>query len=290
MHWFWPALVAAIAQAALPVVSERLPVPAATLLWWMRLVAILVLLPFALAVPAPTDPLFYALVLVGAGIFAWSDMVRLGVAADRGAGIVTRLDPLAVGITFVVWTALNPALLLGYAGEPLKAAAIVIALGLSIASALRLKHCSVSRDALARLMPQLVMAAIAIVIGKYAMNRADAAGGPIYYALIQSLAVWLFYGLLGAAPRARALRPTALFARRSLIAGGLAGLFWLLHTPVKWHAIALVENPAYVTMVGLTAPLWVLGFDRLTGRRAEGDLVGGAGIILGAALLIWATA
>lgn len=290
LTWILPAIVAAFAQAGLPVVSERLPVPPMIMLWWMRLVAVLVLLPFALMVSPPTDPLFYGLVLIGAAIFSYSDMVRIGVAAKSGAGIVTRLDPLSVGITFVIWTGLNPDLLQSYLARPWQALGIVAALIIAIASALRLAHCTVSRAALVALMPQLLVSSFGIVIGKFAMLRAPDGGGPLYYALIQSGAVWLFYLGLQFSPLRRhpaIATGSGIFSRRILLAGLLAGIFWLLHTPIKWLAIDLVANPAYVTMVGLSAPLFVLAFDRLTGRPVKGDLIGGFGIVFGAALLIY---
>jgi hypothetical protein len=291
-QWIIPALIAAFAQAASPLICERFSVQPMVALWWMRLVGILGILPFALATPAPQNPIFYILILIGAVIFSYSDIIRTNVAAKNGAGIVTRLDPLSVALTFVLWTGLNPKQLHDYLMHPMQFLGMSLSLMGTVYFALRLGKCKINRTAINTLIPQLLLSAIGIILGKYAMNLTNPQSGAVYYALVQCGFVWLIYIGLQISPLAHQkphLVPkiSDLFTRISVLSGVLCGLAWLLHTPMKWYAIAQVSNPAYITIIGLSAPFWVLLFYRLIGKKEEGDVKSGLGIVICTAIMIY---
>lgn len=292
--WLFFAVVASISQAGLALVNEKFKVSPVHMLFWMRVILLIVLFPVALFITWPTDPLYYLFVAICAFIFAYSDLVRFGVVAKAGAGTVTRLDPLTVGITFVIWTVLSPSLLSSYMDYPVRAGCIVLSLVGSIYFALRLRRCVISRDALHQMTPVLVLGAFGIVIGKFAMMHATLVSGVIGYVFLQCVIVVVSYVVMMNVPYLARRLPhrdmlSGIRKKVVLLAGGWMAGAWLMHTPFKWMAITVVENPAYVTMVGLTAPLWVILFYKMTGRKEKSDVWPGIGIIVCVAVLVMVT-
>ncbi len=290
--WVWFALLAAISQAGLALVNEFFKVSPIGMLFWMRAICLCFLFPVVFLVDLPTDPFYYLFVFIGALIFAYSDLVRFGVVAKSGAGIVTRLDPLAVAITFVVWTALSPALFFSYLAEPLRAGGIVVSLIGCVYFALRLRKCEISYEALRHMAPALLLSAVGIITGKFAMMHASLLNGVIGYVFFQSFIVLSVYIIALNIPSIANRLPHRDMLCRSLkekivlLAGGSMAIAWLFHTPSKWMAISLVENPAYVTMIGLSAPLWVILLYKAIGRRDENDVYSSLGIVFCIAMLV----
>lgn len=56
---------------------------------------------------------------------------------------------------------------------------------------------------------------------------------------------------------------------------------------MKYYGISLAENPAYITMIGFTTPLWVLLAYYLVKRKEPADVISGLGIVGSVALFIF---
>ncbi len=293
MHgsWIGLALVAAVSLAGFFLVNEIFRVRALHLLLWMRLIAFLACLPFLFVFPWPQDPVFYLLMLCSAAIFSASDVAAIGMAGKNGAGSVSRIEPLTVGVTFLLWCALSPQTIGEYMASPLRAFGIVGSLLGGLYFALRLRHCEISRETLRVMAPFILSGAVGITIGKTAMSLVPPPAGVYYYALLQCGLSVVFYSAAIKIPAFSRRIPdfgstSDLFARRTVLAGLCGSAIWLVHTPSKYAAISMVENPAYVTMIGLTAPLWVLLIHGIMGKKERADVVSGLGIVACAALLV----
>jgi len=291
--WAVPALIAAMAIAMKTLVNEYFKVNPAQFLWWMRLFNILALLPAAFFIPCPVDPLFYVFVISGGVLFAYYDVILHEQTAENGAGVVSRIMALSVGAMFILWTAITPSLALEYLGHPLRSAGILGALGGGIYFALKLRHCEISLRALRRMFPAMLLAAIGVVLGKLAMNHAQIYSGVVYYALVQSVTVFCIYMLTLKIPalsrRVHAPQPSLhsfIRDKRILAAGACSSVFWITQALLKWFAIWQVENPAYVTMIGLSGPLWILLVYKLAGRKETANIWPGLGIVACALLLV----
>lgn len=290
LSWIFFAVLAAVTQAAFPLLNEYFQVRPLYLMFWMRAFALAALLPVLLFLPLPEDPLFYLFVLAGAFIFSYFDIVYVGVGASKGAGVVTRIEPLIVGATFLIWLAIVPAQIGELAASPLRTGGIVAGFAGSLYFALRLRHCAVSASALREMALPIVLGAMGVICGKLAMNHSEALSGTAYYSLFQNLFALAIYLVILALPavRDRLAREggASLFDKRVLLAGAVVAVNWILHTPTKYFAIDQVANPAYVTVVTLTSPLWVLLLYRIAGRREKADIVSGLGIVFCAAVLV----
>ncbi|MCK5373795.1 MAG: hypothetical protein KAJ40_00775 [Alphaproteobacteria bacterium] len=116
----------------------------------------------------------------------------------------------------------------------------------------------------------------------------------VQIAFLQCLIVLSFYIIIMKIPSLTRHLPhkdmiSGIKDKTVLLAGACMAVAWLLHTPSKWVAITLIENPAYVTMIGLTASLWVLLFYKITGRKETADIWSGLGIVACVAILVMFT-
>ena len=289
--WVLFALITMLAQTGMALINEYFKVRALHMLWWMRLTAVVALLPFMHFYTAPTDPWFYIYVAGGAVIFCWFDLVYFGMTAKSGAGVVSRIGPLAVAGTFVMWTAITPSLVSDYIESPLRTAGIIAALAGSVFFSVRLKNCPVSWDALKIMAPHLFLASIGMCLGKLAMQHAAPPEGVFYYTLLQSAIVWVLYMSMTLAPASWKFIPhldlnSSWRERRVFYAGLCAAAGWLIATPSKWYAISMVENPAYVSTISLTEPLLIILIYRLLRRREKAKIADGIGIVACAIALV----
>ncbi|MEZ5814380.1 MAG: hypothetical protein R3E13_06630 [Alphaproteobacteria bacterium] len=292
LSWVIFALIAALAQAVVPLVGEYFKTQSLPLLFWMRLAVVVALVPFAIFLVPPGDPLFFVFVFIAALGAAYWDIYYLGLAAEHGgAGVVTRIEPLAVAVTFVLWLVFAPALIAEYIQSPVRGICIVFALLGSVYFSMRLRHCPVSWPALRRFAPATVVGALTVICGKLAMDHSGYHNGVAWYVFMQSIFSLGAYGLLlGVRPLRSKLKDlgqeTRLFSRSAFVAGLALAVPWLVHTPAKYYAISAVENPAYVTVIGLTAPFWVLLVYKTLGRRERADILSGLGVVFFAMLLV----
>ena len=292
--WVLLALLSMAAQTGMALTNEYFKVRALHMLWWMRLIAIIALLPFMHFYTPPADPWFYIYVAVGAVIFCYFDLVYFGLTAKSGAGVVTRIGPLVTAGTFVLWTAITPSLVADYMTTPLRTAGIVASLAGSVFFSMRLKNCPVSWGALKIMAPYMLLASIGICFGKLAMQHAAPHEGVFYYTFLQSIIVWVLYAGMAVAPASWKFVPhldlnSSLRDKRVFIAGLCAAAGWIVATLSKWSAISTVENPAYVGTVSLCEPFLILLIYRLLQRKEEAKIADGIGIVACAVALVFFT-
>ena len=288
--WIIFAVLAALSQGSASLVGEFLQVRSIHVLVWMRGIALIVMLPVFWLVQPPEQWPFYVLVLGTAACFSYFDVMYLTRSAQKGAGVISRFEGIIVGVTFFLWLLLDPALVLDYVREPLRGGGIALSLFACIYFALKLRKCEISLSALKSMLPAFLLAGAGVVMGKMAMNYSDYHSGVWYYAVCQSVYVLVIYLAFAHVPvlskRFQTSGGQRFFDRKVVMAGLSVALCWLLHTPPKYYAISVVENPAYVTVIGLSAPLWVILVYRFVGRREEVDVWSGLGIMASAIALV----
>lgn len=100
--WVIFAIASAFFHACIYLVNERLKVKALHLTFWLRSIAILALLPVIFFLPVPEDPMFYGYTALTALLFCYFDLMAFGLIGKNGAGVVSRVEPLTVGATFII--------------------------------------------------------------------------------------------------------------------------------------------------------------------------------------------
>jgi len=295
MSWVFYAFLFSCAMVILALTAEHYRGRMLKLLFMMRAGTLLAILPIFLWLPLPTHPVFYIATFGASLCFAYADLIFFGLMSKSGAGVVSRVEPLTTWLVFFVWTALNPALLLSYLASPLQLAGIVVALSGCVYFALRLKNCPVTWPVIKRMLPVIIIAVAGLSLSKTAMNYSDFHSGIWAYMAAQSLlcvCVYLLCFRMKSLPTLGELdvpfqnKGKALLSRHDLVMGACACIGMLSTQSLKYYAITLADNPAYVTVFAFLVPIWLFGIYRLMGRKEEADVVSGFGIVACAFLLV----
>lgn len=286
MVWVLLSVVATVATAGMALISEYQKHPTVARLFWLRLCTLVGVAPISLFIVWPDAPHFYIYVVLLSALICGSDALYYGSAKDHGAGVTTRIEPLSVLMTFIAWCAITPSLVGDYLSKPFIAAGIVLCFAAAGYFALRLRHCEVSFTVLKKLLPVIFIMVAVSILGKMAMDAGahypiDTA---VAYIVIQCAIMVIFYGL--AALFFPQLRESYKPNRALLGSAALMACCSALHISTKNIAYTYVPNPAYVTVIGLTAPLFVAIFYHLKGRVDDTDRVAGFGIVIMSIILI----
>ncbi|MEM0950639.1 MAG: hypothetical protein AAGI66_00675 [Cyanobacteria bacterium P01_H01_bin.74] len=303
VYWLPLAIWASWSQAGYFLTSEIFKQPVNLTLWCSRVISLSVLLLLlAGSSNYPHDQEFYWLVIIGAFLITLADLIKINLCLTKSAGLLSRLSPVEVIFTFFLWTAINPALFQYYCQNPLRIGLMVLALLGCLGFSLRLKRCALSFSGLIQLLPAFGLMAVAIVLGKLAIQRVPVDEAIVPYMTVQSVTGLLLYSGIAVtrylADQKNGVN-SAFLSTQSLLnpsvnwrcwqAAGLMALCWLMAVPCKWIAIQQVENPSYITMIGLSEPLWILLFYKMTGKREPGDLKSSFGILACVVVFLIAT-
>ena len=292
--WILFAILMTVGKAIDALINEFFQVKPIHLLFWMRTISLVLLVPFLFIFPVPTDPVFYLYLVPASFLIPYADMLYVGLTARKGAGVVTRILPLIVAMIFVMWLPFSPDLVKTYINQPLKTFGIIAAITGSIFCAMQMRHCVVSFGALKQIMPALVLWSLATILGKLGISRVESPNNIVYYLAVQSTVVWMCYVAM---MRFRVFNrwvpdmqlQSNLFDKKAIIAGLLFGTIWLMSTGSRWFAIDNVENPAYVSVIGLTAPFIVMLVYKMTGKNEKANIWSGIGIVCCAIILAYLT-
>ncbi len=278
MLWAAFALGQALFGAVWGEWNARFRLPGRQMVLWRGLVPMLILLPLLLLLPPPTNWHFYAAVILNAMIVRFTDARFFDAAARFGGAVPMRLAPLSLLFTFLGWLLYDHSQMRGFIEQPQWLAAMLVSLLIMVMALMRMARCEVSRAALVFMAPAIFAAVAIDLLNKYAMAQAGhVVAGALYYGAIMS-------GIIFVMALPAGLNKTMLQAqwRAGLGIGALTvGL-----TFCKNLAMYYTPNPAYVAAIGMSAPLWLMGWHKLKGRKDDADVVAGLLFVVGAITLV----
>lgn len=282
--WALFGLISASFSAGVMLVQERLKIEGFAIAFWAKVACIVLMAPLALYFGLPDNPVFYALVCAQAVLWAISDVIFFNAIARTGAGVISRLLPMSVIITFCLWFLIEPALLVTYLETPVRSALIFTTLCATVWFAMQLKQCAVSWQALRLIWFVLFAAVVGPLLFKLVAQHTDIQRGPFSYVVVEALfmvTLWLIYHTIKKpVPRAVMLSPSAIKA------GFAVGFFMSLMVASNFAAMFYVDNPGLVPAVKFTDTLLIMLFYKLTGRKEDANVWAGLGIVACAAVII----
>lgn len=275
--WFVLALSAAMVTASIPLVQEKFKANGFALALWIKVFVMVLTVPALLYVGVPDHPLFYVYLAATAVLYSISDVVYFNAVPKVGSGVVTRLLPVSVIVTFFAWFIVDPALLQSYISQPVLAAGIVAILMVFFYCATRIKQCAASWDGLRQLWFPIVAACIGPILSKLSMNYAGEVQAPFAYTCIQAAMMIGCFGIFQMVrkPVSRSTLMAGAVIRPAILMAVISSIMIVL----KMKAIQLVDNPAFVSMVVFTDALWVLLVYRLIGKKEHANIWAGLGIV-----------
>lgn len=281
--WVLFATLATCGAAAMPLLAQYFKPDSPSMLFWMRVASFMMMMPIVLSMGAPTSIWFYAGTAVIAVWMAVNDVIYFNAVKKHGAGVVTRILPGAAILTFFLWFAFDWHLVAVYLAHPVHSLAIMAVLMFGVWCATHLTRDPVSFTAARDIWFVLLSATIGPIVVKIVLSFAPPAVGPLAFVAVQAAIVAPLY--LGYQLNSGAVPMTTFLGRYSMMVGACIALASMLSIGARGYAIQYVDNPAYVSMVALTAPVLIAAIERALGHRDSSNKWAGFGL-LGAAILL----
>lgn len=282
--WVIFALICAASSALVLIIPERVKCEGYAIAYWNKAAAVLIMVPFVLYVGLPTSWQFYALVAAQACLWAISDVIFFKTIPKVGAGVVSRLLPATVIVTFFVWFLFDWDLLLSYLQTPVRSALVVVALMGSIYFAMRLKKDPISWDAIRMMWFVLLAAVIGPIMYKMVTQITTIEQGPFAYVFVESfimVCLWsIFYAIKKPIPF------DVLISKESLRGGAMVGAAMCVVSLSKFAAMHYVDNPGLVPAVKYLDAIIVMAYYKMIGKIEKADVAAGLGIVGCAAAIV----
>lgn len=264
--------------------QERLKVNGYALAFWNKAACLAITLPFVISQSFPADPLFYFYVFLTSVLYAISDVAFFTTIPKTDAGAVSRLVPSASVLGFLLWFVIDPDLALQYLDKPLIAGLIFGVLCLFAFFAFRLKKCEVTIKTLRTLWFVIFAATVGPMLSKMVTFHAGAAQGIAAYVFCQAgmmMVLWLAFLFLRKPVPIKMFFAPSTFKPALVIGCVSAGMVLL-----KFTSFYYVDNPAYIPAILALDSVIILLVYKIWGKKAEGDVASGLGIVACAAALV----
>ena len=282
--WGVLGFVVALISTFVPLIQEKYKAEPLPLVIWLKLVVVIMTVPFLFLHGLPDTPLFYISTFFSACLWAVSDMYYFNAVRKVGSGVVTRVIPSAVIITFLVWTMIDAPFRAQYFSNPTQAIAIALTILMSVFFAFRLSKCPVSWNGIRLLWFVLFAVAIGPILDKLSIGTSNTKSAPYAFTFVQAAFTVILYSLFNL--KTRALSWAEFIKPETIKAGVGVGFFVGAATILRSIAYSLVDNPAYLTVILFTDALWVLLIYKLIGRKEDSDIWAGVGIVFCAMALV----
>lgn len=289
--WFWLAFGSMLANVGFFMVNQYAKQSGIQLVFFYRIWVLVILLPFAFWIDWPQDPIFYVMMLIIGCLSAFGDIKVLGGASKYGAGMVSRLMPYQIWVSFFLWFAFDWQLLLSYLEKPLLISIILICMSMTVYFSIRLTKCALSKEAMKEIVPAVLAYGIVLTLAKYALSLADPWHASLAYLSIQTcvlLTVTKLYATYKKVPLLLDLRSI----KQGLFSPGVLGVmvFWFAHMLFKNHATILADNPGYINVVLQLSPIFIALIYAIIGHKEQNvDVKSGMGIVLSVLVLVTCT-
>lgn len=264
--------------------QERFKLNGYALAFWNKAACFLITVPFVIIHGLPSAPLFYVFLALTAVIYAISDVVFFSSIPKSSAGAVSRLVPSASILSFVLWFAIDPELLDKYLSSPVITLLIFTTLCLFAFFAFRLKKCNVTMETLRNVWFVIFAATVGPIFTKLTTYYAPMEQAIYAYVCFQALmmmVLWLAYLFIR-----KPVSPSMFFSRVNWQYGLIIGSVSAAAILLKFTSFFYVDNPAYIPAIIALDSVFILFFYKLRGRKIEGDILSGLGIVACAVALI----
>jgi glucose uptake protein GlcU len=172
--WGILGLAVAFISTFVPLIQERYKAEPFPLVMWMKIVVAIITLPFLLLHETiPTNAKFFISTFLSACVWAVSDIFYFNAIRHVGSGVVTRVIPSAVIITFIVWTMIDAQFRANYFSDPIQAVTIAATILMSVFFAFRLSKCPVSWQGIRLLWFVLFAVAIGPILDKLSIGSSN---------------------------------------------------------------------------------------------------------------------
>lgn len=255
-YWFIVALVCSLLNGIFVYTNQVFRLAGPLFMVFRGCGQFLTLLPFIMLFHPIHNISFYILCTIQGCLIAFNDYRLFRSAKAFGAEVTSSLQPLSIGLIFILWLAVNPADLRAMLNAPLHLTLVLICLLGITFSILKMKSVKTSSRAMKYLLPCLGLLSINDVINKEAMmsGAGDLVSAIYFYCLITAFVsggINLFI-YLKKHQASELVRPQ--YRIKALVIVSLVTIAMI----TKNYAMYLSPNPAYVSAIIFLYPLWIV--------------------------------
>lgn len=286
MVWFTAGLAFAFFNAITMLVNQRYKIDG-RLMSGMRGIGVAMLfLPALFFVPLPKSGVFW-LLIAAEGLVSTFYNARLYEASARyGANSTSLINVLSIGFGLVFWWLVFPRRFVALAESPATFAGICISLALVCGGFFLSAKRIFARGEFSYMLPAVVVLAAMMIIRKEIMSDAEFMSAMTYYCVcsiffsgVANISIYTF--LRGGVRSAMREIP-----RRTLFAGAIMAVASAATIFCGNVSALFSPNPAYVSAVALTTPIWTILLNSASGVGTRPKMIPTAVMIAGLALLI----
>lgn len=250
----------------------------------MRCLAVCILLtPVMLIAPIPQDPDFY-IGSIGVGFLASiADVLVFTSSARYGATATSRFLPMMVFGSFFLWFFVKPEQIQLYFDAPYIALGVLVCLTVAVFSISSMRKGSVkSASAFKLLLPVVVLYAFCDVFNKIAMDAVPLGYGNYQFMYVICLIIALNTGLFMKFKGESVYLVDKDNFRFFWKSGFVMAIIYILAMTGRTTGISLTSNPAFLSVIGLSSPVWILFYHWYKKNEDEYDNVKATFIFLAA--------
>ncbi len=268
-YWFIVALICSLLNGIFIYINQIFKLAGPLFMVFRCVGQFFALLPFIMFFAPIHNIPFYILCTVQGCLIAFNDYRFFRSAKAFGAEVTSSLQPLSIGMIFVLWLAVNPANLTEMLMRPLHMVLVILCLIGITFSILRMKKAKYSSRAMKYLLPCLCLISVNDVINKEAMmyGAQNLISAIYFYCLITAfvagsvnLYIYLQKHALG-----------SLLETQYRMKAGVIVFLITASMISKNYAMYLAPNPAYVSAIIFLYPLWIV-LGNLCYRRLGGKI------------------
>lgn len=285
MDWFLPSAVSLFLNVGIYLLNQNIPiqqngesggVDSRALVFWRGVFPWVVTTPLVLfCVSAPTNPLYYLVVVLASLMTIYSDRVRFEVASKFTAGPPSRLGVVSVWIVFVLWFFVDHSYASQIFATPERLGGVCLAMTLAVFSLMWLQNnCTLSKNLILAMWPAILISSVSTILQKIAMNNAELLSGIVWMIWLPGLII-AFGGFLS--DKSQGMDISAYTQNGALKYGAYIGILMVLMVAFRFAALESAENPGYVVLIASLMPfvigIWNAWKGRDLGNRWAGFLL-----------------
>jgi len=260
-YWWLIALICSLFSAVYIYSNQIFKMHGQLLMVYRGIGSAVFLLPF-LPLFAPVENWkFYVLCIIQGCLIGFNDSRFFRSAKAFGAEITSAVQPLSIGVIFILWLAFKPEQLAILWQNPLRFGIITLCIVCIMLSIFYLRSGKASRRAFMYLTPCIFALAVNDIINKEAMlhGREQLFSAVYYYNLITSLVA----GSTNLSTYLHRHGTEQLWMKKNILEGTAIILLVTIVVVAKNLAMLATPNPAYASAIIFLYPLWITGANNI---------------------------
>jgi drug/metabolite transporter (DMT)-like permease len=288
--WLWLALFSSLISAQNTEMNRKAGQEGFRLNLWRMGISSCFWLPLALLQPWPsiTEHAMYYFAAVGSGVgLIIGFTIQTELSLHHNSRVAVLHMPLKALLVFLIWALFNPEARVHYFENIERTLGILACLTIMAGALFAFRRNDVSWYSFKAVLPIVGIYGAFDIFTKLTMPPGNFQANLIVFLFVMtfsSVVASLLYLPWRPRPELPLMHP------KLMRAGGWAAVGGTINQTCFFGALLLGPSPAYVSMVALLTPVWLLAYHRIAGIKDDASPVAGMFVVVAAMILMWLVA